>query len=90
MKITDEAREVINTAFEEKKANAIRFRTINSCCGKSLRFELIKLAEQDHVDSINGLSVLMDGETRAWTDTVTIGASNRRLTISDSAAHCCD
>lgn len=89
MKITDEAKVLIDEALTEKGDNAIRLHTSRSCCGTSLRFELVTLTDQDQPETINGLSVLMDEETREWTGTVTIGAAGGRLTLHDSAASCC-
>lgn len=89
MKITDEAKVLLSKALEEKDANGIRLRTSRSCCGTSLRFELVVVTDKDKPEDINGLSVLMDEETRAWTGTVTIDAADGKLTLYDSAASCC-
>lgn len=89
MKITDKAKVLINKALSEEGTNAIRLHTSRSCCGTSLRFEPVTLTDQDQPEDINGLSVLMDEETRAWTDTVTIDAEYDGLTLHDSAASCC-
>lgn len=89
MKITDEAKKVINEALTKKKADGMRLRTSRSCCGKSLRFELVTIAGEDQPENINGVSVLMDDETRAWTETITIDAANGSLTLRDSASSCC-
>lgn len=89
MKITNEAKALINGELSNQGANAIRLRTSRSCCGTSLRFELVSLTDQDHPEDINGLPVLMDEETRAWTGTVTIDAADGRLILHDSAASCC-
>lgn len=89
MKITDEAKQLLNKALDEKKADGIRMRTSRSCCGTSLRFELVTVTDQDRPEDINGLSVLMDEETRTWTGTVTIDAEDGRLILHDSAASCC-
>lgn len=89
MKITDEAKQLLNKALSEKEVNGIRLRTSRSCCGTSLKFELVTITDEDKPEDINGLSVLMDEETRAWTGTVTIDAEYGRLTLHDSAASCC-
>jgi Fe-S cluster assembly iron-binding protein IscA len=89
MKITDGAKKFIQETLDEEKADAIRLRTSNSCCGRSLQFELVKLTGQEQPEMINGLSILMDQETRAWTNTITLGARGNRLTLTDSAASCC-
>lgn len=89
MKITDEANILINKALSKKGADAISLYTSRSCCGASLRFKLVTLTEQDNPEYINGVFVLMDDETRAWTSTVTIDAAEGRLTLHDSTASCC-
>lgn len=89
MEITNKAKALINGELSERGANAIRLRTSRSCCGTSLKFELVTVTDEDKPEDINGLSVLMDEETRAWTGTVTIDAEYGRLTLHDSAASCC-
>lgn len=89
MKITDGAKEIINAALQQENANSVRLHTEKSCCGTSLQFELVTITTEDHPETINGLSVLMDDETRTWTGTVTIDAENGKLTLHDSASSCC-
>lgn len=89
MKITDGAKEILNAALQQESANGIRLHTEKSCCGTSLQFELITISTEEQPETINGLSVLMDEETRAWTGTVTIDAENGKLTLHDSASCCC-
>lgn len=50
---------------------------------------LVTITTEDQPEIINGLSVLMDEETRAWTGTVTIDVENGKLTLHDSALFCC-
>lgn len=89
MTITDGAKEIINAALHQENADGIRLHTEKSCCGTSLQFELVTISTADYPETINGLSVLMDDETRAWTGTVTIDAQDGRLTLHDSASSCC-
>lgn len=89
MKITDEAKKFIQETLTEEKADAIRLHTSNSCCGKSLGFEAVNLTGQEQPDRINDVSILMDQETRAWTDTVTLDVTDGSFTVTDSAASCC-
>ena len=65
------------------------YSTSRSCCGTSLHFEPVTLTDQDQPEDINGISVLMDEATRAWTGTVTIDEEYGGLTLHDSAASCC-
>lgn len=88
MEITNEAKKLLEEALAEQDADGIRFHTSRSCCGTSLQLETVKITAGDEPEDINGLSVLMDEETHAWTGTVTIDVENGRLSIHDTASCC--
>lgn len=88
MQITNAAKEILDKALTEQQCNALRLHTQNSCCGRSLQFELVTLEAEDKAETVNGLSVLMDDETRQWTGTVTIDADGENLKLSESTSCC--
>lgn len=88
MQITDAAKKIISEALAAEQCDSLRLHTTRSCCGKSLNFELVKIGADEKADMINGLSVLMDDDTRQWTGTVTIDAEGEKLTLNDSASCC--
>lgn len=45
MNIKDKAKKIINEAIIAEKANAIHLHTEHSCCGTSLRIEIININE---------------------------------------------
>lgn len=88
MTITDEAKKIMETALHEDKNEAFRFVTSRGCCGNSLTMTLVELGPEDLYETLNGLNIVMDDETKSWTDTVTIEADGERLLMKDSAASC--
>ena len=88
MQITDAAKKILDEALAEQQCNALRLHTQSSCCGRSLQFELAVLGAEDKTEMINGLSVLMDDDTRKWTGTVTVDADGEKLTLINSESCC--
>lgn len=87
MQITDAAKKMISEAIAEKGCNGIQLYTEKSCCGKSLQIALVVIAENEKTDSVNGISVLMDDETREWTENITIDVEGGQLRLV--RASCC-
>lgn len=89
MKITDGAKSLIMQAFISNDCDCLQVTQQQSCCGTSLNFELIKLKADDKTVSINGISVMMDNQTQARTETVTLAVENGELTLQDDSSSCC-
>lgn len=89
MQITDAAKEMISGAITEKECNGIQLYTEKSCCGKTLQIALVVISENEKPDSVNGISVLMDDETREWTGNITIDAEGGQLKLIDASSCCC-
>lgn len=89
MKITQEAKAIINSIFAEKKFNCIRTSLQKSCCGDSLVISLSKLKSDDKPLDINGISVLMDDKAQLRAEKVTIEVENGELFIKDETVHSC-
>lgn len=89
MKITDEAKSLITEALASNACDCLQVTQQQSCCGTSLNFALAKLKAGEKPVSINGVSVLMDNQTQARTETVTLVAEDGELVIKDDASSCC-
>ncbi len=50
---------------------------------------MVKLCADDKASSINGINVMMDGETQIRAEAVTIAANHGELVILDGAESCC-
>lgn len=89
MKITEEAKKMIEELFSSNDCDCLKATLQKSCCGTSLVFNLAKLKEGDAPISINGISVLMDDDTKKRAETVTITVVNGELFIQDEASSGC-
>lgn len=91
MKITQEAKFMLDEVFTSNDCNCLKASLQKSCCGTSLMLSMAKLSDQDKPASINGVSVLMDDEAKERAETVTITVENGELVIRDEAvtSGCC-
>lgn len=84
MKITPEAKVVIETALKANNANVVRILAVSSdCCGDSLEFAIGNANEGDALDVIEGISFLMDEKAKKMTETVILSAEGDELFMSD-------
>ena len=72
MKITEEAKSLITEALVSNDCDCLQVTLQQSCCGTSLNFSLAKLNAGEKPVSINGVSVMMDNQTQARAETVTL------------------
>lgn len=89
MQITDGAKKIISEAIAEKECNGIQLYTEKSCCGGTLQIALVVISEDEKADVVNGVSVLMDDETRQWTGNITIDEEGGQLKLIDASSCCC-
>ncbi|GAU79917.1 hypothetical protein [Fusibacter sp. 3D3] len=89
MKITNEAKTMLEGAFGSNDCDCLKAVLQKSCCGTSLVFNLAKLEDGDEPTSINGISVLMEDDVKERSDTVTITVENGELAIQDEASSGC-
>lgn len=89
MKITNEAKKMLEGIFASNDCNCLKAMVQKSCCGTSLVFNLAKLEEGDEPTTINGISVLMEDDTMERAEAVTITVKNDELAILDEAASSC-
>ena len=89
MKITNEAKKMLEGIFASNDCNCLKAKLQKSYCGTSLVFNLAKLENGDEPISINGISVLMDDDVKKRAETVTIIVENGELAIQDQASSGC-
>ncbi|WP_203363764.1 iron-sulfur cluster biosynthesis family protein [Bacillus sp. REN10] len=89
MKITDEAKQLLQSFLNEKGAEGIRLTSVAGCCGPQFSLTLDPPLESDTVQTINGIKVAFDSqmtetdeltldkeENEDGTGLVLLGASN--------------
>ena len=89
MKITDEARKIIEDSLVSNECDCLQVSLVQSCCGTSLNFELTKSQAGDKPVTINGISVMIDEQAQARAEKITLDAENGELTIQDDTPSCC-
>jgi hypothetical protein len=89
MKITDEAKLILQQEFISNNSDCLKASLQKSCCGTSLVFNMIKLKASDKPVFVNGIQVMMDNKAQARAETVTIAVENGELIIQDDAASSC-
>ena len=87
MKITDEAKVIIENALNEQNSDSVKLALKETENGYGLSMELINKAEEDRVVDVNGVNVVMDTETEMALLT-TIFAVNDGELVLQNEAHC--
>lgn len=54
-----------------------------------MQIALVVISEGEKADVVNGVSVLMDDETRQWTGNITIDEEGGQLKLIDASSCCC-
>lgn len=91
MKITDDAKVIINDALKANNGDCLKAIMQKSCCGESIYFTVAKMKAGETTININGIPVLMDSKAQAKAEGVTKTQSGK-LIIEDAnkpAGGCC-
>lgn len=90
MKITNEAKNLLQEVFTSNNADCLKAIVQKSCCGTSTTFTLAKINESDSPVVVNDIPILIGSITEEQLDGITIELSNGELTISDEkSSGCC-
>lgn len=87
MKITDGARELLESFLIEKGAVGIRLSSVSGCCGPQYTISLDLPQETDIVKTINGIQVAIDAKITK-TDDLTLEKEDNGLVLL-GASNCC-
>jgi Fe-S cluster assembly iron-binding protein IscA len=62
VKITDEAKQLLENVLSENGAESIRLYAVAGCCGPQYALSLDPPKEADKIETINGIKVAVDSE----------------------------
>ncbi|KAA9022871.1 iron-sulfur cluster assembly accessory protein [Niallia endozanthoxylica] len=62
MKITDEAKQLLENFLKEKGAEGIRLTATEGCCGPQFAITLDAPQQSDKIETINGIKVAFDSQ----------------------------
>lgn len=88
MRITDEAKVLIEEALVSNNYDCLAVMLEESCCGTSFNFGLGTLEEEDEPIIINGIAVMMDAKAQARTENVTLAVEDGELVVQDDGPSC--
>jgi Fe-S cluster assembly iron-binding protein IscA len=71
VKITDDAKKLLETVLSENQVEGIRLYSVSGCCGPQFALSLEKPLESDKIETINGIKVAIDTQISA-TDELTL------------------
>lgn len=83
MKITNEARDIIQEALKEQNCDSIALTIKESEHGYGLAMELVSKKDADRVIDVNGVNVVMDMDTEVALLATTFGAENGELVLQN-------
>lgn len=91
MKITDGAKQLLESFLNEKGAEGIRLSTVAGCCGPQFMISLDASLESDTIQSINGIKVAFDSQITE-TDELTLDKEENQDGVGLvllGASNCC-
>lgn len=88
MKITDEAKQLLERFLTEKGADGIRLSTTAGCCGPQFVISLDVPQESDKIETINGIKVAFESEI-AGTEGLTLDKEERNGLVLIGGSSCC-
>ena len=88
MKITDEAKQLLENFLAKKGAEGIRiFSVAGGACGSQYTMNLVPPKESDKIEVINGIQVAFDSEVTG-TEELTLDKEGTRLVLIDGSGCC--
>ena len=72
VKITDQAKEYIQHAMQDKQVSTLRFYGIHGCCGVNLGVALQEPEETDILEQVNGVNIAIQVDVNEQLSNVTI------------------
>lgn len=89
LQITESAKKLIQEAMTSQKCDTLKMSLERSCCGTSIRLDLVNASDGDHTMNLDGIQVMMDDATKDWTDEKLFDTQNGRLVIQNLGGCCC-
>ena len=89
MKITDEAKQVLEDFLIERGAEGIRLSSVAGCCGPKFTISLDVPVESDRIETINGIQVAIDSEVTGSEELTLDKGENGAGLVLIGASSCC-
>ncbi|MDP3305877.1 MAG: hypothetical protein Q8S15_07385 [Erysipelotrichaceae bacterium] len=89
MKITNEAREIVDTLLKENNCNTIQVSIMGGCCGTSVYLSMTNSKEESDIVMENGVQLLYVEDALERTSEVMLVEKDGKLLLEDKLASNC-
>jgi len=89
MKITDQAKQLLERLLSEKGAEGIRISSTAGCCGPQFSISLDAPQESDKIETINGIKVAIDSEVTGTEELTIDKEDNQNSLVLIGGSGCC-
>lgn len=89
MKVTDEARAVLNEVFKANSADGLLVEVHETCCGKSPVFQIAVFDENDHPVDFDGVKFVVPEEAQEMIEDMIIDFANGELVVMSATPGGC-
>ncbi|MDP2814142.1 MAG: hypothetical protein Q8N92_06830 [Erysipelotrichaceae bacterium] len=89
MKITNEAREIVDTLLKENNCNTIQVSIMGGCCGTSVYLSTTNSKEESDIVMENGVQLLYVEDALERTSEVMLVEKDGKLLLEDKLASNC-
>lgn len=90
MKITEEAKNVLNQVLAENNADGLLVTLQETCCGKNPVFQMAVFDENNPVDEIDGIRVCAGEDEKSVIEDMMIDLVNGELVVLNTVCGCGD
>lgn len=88
MKITDQAKGLVEKVLSDNNASALRVQIVAGCCGPSVSLTIANLEDDKGVVDVNGVKVLYVDDALAQTESVVLAEKEGQLYLDNPNASC--
>jgi len=89
MKITDQAKQLLERLLSEKGAEGIRISATAGCCGPQFSISMDAPQESDKIETINGIKVAIDPEVYGTEELTIDKEDNQNSLVLIGGSGCC-
>lgn len=90
MKITDSAKVYIQSIMKENRGKILRISQESSgCCGPNINLALDDAESNDHIQTINGIQIVMEPNAAPVLENITLDLNDGNLVIQNDGLSCC-
>lgn len=88
MKITNEAKLIVENILKENNCSALHVSIVKGCCGPSVYLAIGNPEENQSMSEVNGINVIITPEAVERAQGIVISEKEGQLILEDAMANC--